>query len=73
MLILFAGQIFQGLRMSSMFVLNFVSKLGKTFLETLKMLKQAFGDKALSRTQTHEWHIHFKDGKTSIDGTEHSG
>jgi len=39
---------------------KFCFKLGKMFLETFKMLKQAFGDEAMSRTQTHEWYKHFK-------------
>jgi hypothetical protein len=30
--------------------MKFCSKLGKIFSETLKMLKQAFGDEAMSRT-----------------------
>jgi len=27
------------------------------------MLKQAFGDEAMSRTQTHEWYKLFKEGR----------
>jgi hypothetical protein len=41
---------------------KFCFKLGKTFLETFEMLKQAFADKAMSSTQTHEWYKHFKEG-----------
>jgi len=37
------------------------------------MLKQAFGDEAMSRTQTHEWYKHFKVGQTSIKNNENTG
>jgi hypothetical protein len=33
---------------------KFCFKLGKTFLETFRMLKQAFGIEATIKTQTHE-------------------
>jgi hypothetical protein len=51
---------------------KFCSKLGKTFLETFGMLKQASGDEAMNRTQTHEWYKHFKEGQTSIKNNEHT-
>jgi len=37
------------------------------------MLKQASGEKAMSRTQTHEWYVGFKGGPTSVEDSEHSG
>jgi len=52
---------------------QFCCKLGKTFLETFKMLKQAFGDEAMIRTQTHEWYKHFKEGQISIADNEGAG
>jgi len=42
-------------------------KFGKMFLETFKMLKQVFGDEAMSRTQTNKWHKCFKEGQNSIE------
>jgi hypothetical protein len=42
---------------------KFCFKLGKMFLETFEVLKQAFGDEAVSRTQAHEWYRHFKEGR----------
>jgi hypothetical protein len=39
---------------------KFCFKLGKMFLETFEMLKQAFGDEDMSSTQTHEWYKRFK-------------
>jgi hypothetical protein len=52
---------------------KFCCKLGKTFLETFKMLKQAFGDEVMIRTETHEWYKHFKEGQISIADSEGSG
>ena len=52
---------------------KFYFRLGKTFLETFKMLQQAFGDEATSRTQTHEWYKHFKEDRTSNEDNECSG
>ena len=37
------------------------------------MLKQASGNEAMSRTQTHEWYKYFKEGRTSIKNNEHTG
>jgi response regulator of citrate/malate metabolism len=37
------------------------------------MLKQAFGNKAMSRTQTHNWYKHSKEGRTSVEDIECSG
>jgi hypothetical protein len=48
-------------------------KIGKSFPETFRMLKQAFGDEAMSRTETHEWYKPFKGGQTSVEDNECSG
>ena len=48
-------------------------KLGKTFSETLEMLKQAFGNESMGRTQTYVWCKPFKDGRTSIEDASRSG
>jgi hypothetical protein len=37
------------------------------------MLKEAFGEQALSQTRTFEWLKHFKDGRESVDDSKHSG
>jgi len=37
------------------------------------MLKQAFGDEAVSRTQTHEWYKCCKEEWASVEDIEHSG
>ena len=48
-------------------------KLGKSFSETFEMLKQAFEDEAMGRTQSHKWYIRFKEGRTSTNDNERSG
>ena len=52
--------------MSKIVCVKFCFNLGKTFSETFEMLKQAFADKATSRTQTHEWYKRFKEGWTYV-------
>jgi hypothetical protein len=52
---------------------KFCQKLGKTATETYEMLQQAFGETALSRSQTFEWYSRFKNGRTSIDDDPHTG
>jgi hypothetical protein len=42
--------------------LKFCFKLGKNTSETYEMLKIAFGDNAMGRTQTFEWFSRFKRG-----------
>ena len=48
-------------------------KLGKTFTETLEMLRKAYGDQVLSRTTFYEWFKRFKEGRESLDDDERSG
>jgi histone-lysine N-methyltransferase SETMAR len=47
--------------------MKYCVKLGKPFTETFEILKTAFANEALGRTQTYEWWKYFKDGRTSID------
>jgi histone-lysine N-methyltransferase SETMAR len=37
------------------------------------MLKEAFGDNAMSQSKTCLWYKRFKDGRTSVDDDERSG
>lgn len=54
--------------------IKFCVKLGKTFSETLQMLRQAYGEEILGRTQVYEWHRRFKNGEESDeDGRVRSG
>jgi hypothetical protein len=45
----------------------------KTAAETHRMLKEAFGDNAMSQSKTFLWCKRFKDGRTSVDDDERSG
>jgi hypothetical protein len=46
---------------------KFCVKLGKSVTETLNMLRQDYGDEAMSRTQCFEWHRRFSGGRTSLE------
>ena len=37
------------------------------------MLKQTFGDDALCKTQTREWHILHREGRTSVESSGRAG
>ena len=52
---------------------KFCVKLGKTFTETFQLLKQAYGDDALGRTQCYEWFSRFKSGRQSIEDDPRPG
>jgi histone-lysine N-methyltransferase SETMAR len=53
--------------------IKFCFKLKKTAAETHRMLKEAFGDNAMSQSKTCLWYKSFKDGRTSVDDDERSG
>jgi len=53
--------------------IKFCFKLGKTATEYYEMLKTAFGEQAMGRSQTFQWFSRFKAGRTSIDDDERSG
>jgi hypothetical protein len=53
--------------------IKFCFKLGKTATECYEMLKTAFGEQAMGRSQTFQWFSRFNAGRTSIDDDEHSG
>jgi hypothetical protein len=52
---------------------KFCPILGKTASKTQEMLKTAFGDSAMGRTQTCERFFRFKSGETSVKDYERSG
>ena len=37
------------------------------------MLKEAFGEEALSQARTFDWFKRFKDGRASVEDDKHSG
>jgi len=53
--------------------IKFCFKLNKTAAETHRMLKEAFGEKALSQARTFEWFKRYKDGRESLEDRKHSG
>jgi len=52
--------------------IQFCFKLNKTAAETHPMLKEAFGEQALSQARTSEWFKRFKDGRESVEDDKHS-
>jgi transposase len=52
---------------------KFRVKLGKNFTQTLEMLKQAFDNEFMGRTQTYDWFKRFKYGRISIKDDPRSG
>ena len=53
--------------------IKFCFKLNKTTAETHQMLKEAFGEQALSQARIFEWFKSFKDGRESVEDRKHSG
>ena len=53
--------------------IKFCFELNKTAAETHRMLKEAFGEQALSQARTFEWFKHFKDGRETVEDDKHSG
>jgi hypothetical protein len=53
--------------------IKFCVKLGKSTIETLEMLCEAFGEYSLSWTVVFEWHSRFKAGRMSVEDDERSG
>ena len=53
--------------------IKFCFKLGKTATECYEMLKTAFGEQAMGRSQTFNWFSRFKAGRMSIDDDKRSG
>ena len=52
---------------------KFCFKLNKTAAETHRMLKEAFGEQALSEARTFEWLKLFKCGRESVEDRKRSG
>ena len=47
--------------------IKFCFNLGKTDAECYEMLKTAFGEQVMGRSQTFQWFSRFKAGRTSTD------
>ena len=55
------------------YCIKFCKKLGNNQTKTIQKIPQAFGDKALSQSQTKEWFNCFKNGKMSVESGARSG
>ena len=53
--------------------IKFYLKLGKTVTEYYEMLKTAFGEQAMGRSQTFQWFSRLKAGRISTEDDERSG
>ena len=53
--------------------IKFCVKLGKTATETLKMLRDVYGDSSMSRTKVFEWHKRFVEGREDVEDDSKSG
>ena len=52
---------------------KFRFKPNKTAAENHRMLKEPFGEQALSQARTFEWFKGFRDGRESVEDRKHSG
>ncbi|KYN15799.1 hypothetical protein ALC57_11971 [Trachymyrmex cornetzi] len=53
--------------------IKFCVKLGKSAMETLPMMKTAFGDDCLSDRQVYPWHKAFLEGREEINDEARAG
>jgi hypothetical protein len=53
--------------------IKFCANLGKTVTETLAMIRRAFGEESMGRTQVFEWHARFRACHPSIKDDQHTG
>ncbi|XP_029654009.1 protein GVQW3-like [Octopus sinensis] len=53
--------------------LKFCINLGRSATGTLSMLRQAYGNEAMSLTSWSEWHVRFGSGRTSMEDDERFG
>jgi len=55
------------------YAIKFCVKLKKTPLETFEMLKEAFGDDCLSKSQSNRWHKMFRKGWEEVADEARAG
>ena len=53
--------------------LKFCVKLGKIATETLKMLREIYGNSSMSWTKVFEWHKRFVEGREDVEDDPKSG
>jgi len=62
-----------GVRVEQRVNIKVCVKLGKTATETLQLLRDAYGDEALSRARVFGWHMRFVLGTVSVEDDTRSG
>ncbi|XP_076036508.1 uncharacterized protein LOC143022255 [Oratosquilla oratoria] len=60
-------------KLEQRYCIKFCVKLGDSQVETIRKIKQAFGDEAMGITQIKEWYRRFKGGRTSVESETRSG
>lgn len=53
--------------------IKFCVKPDNNGVDMLKMLRQVFGEDAMSQNWTLEWHKRFQEGRETVNNKEHSG
>jgi transposase len=53
--------------------IKFCCKVDFSVTKTVELIQKAYGDAALSRTTTFEWHKRFREGRESVKDDERSG
>jgi len=53
--------------------IKFLVKLKKTATETLNLLREAYGEDALSKSRVFDWHKRFSEGREDVEDNERSG
>ena len=53
--------------------IKFCVKPNKTCAETIRLLKEAYGDQSLSSAQVKRWHKSFKEGREDVEDEQRSG
>ncbi|XP_068209157.1 protein GVQW3-like [Palaemon carinicauda] len=60
-------------RIEQHYFIKFCYKLGDTQVQTIRKIKQAFGDKTMGITRIKEWYNCFKHGQTSVESKPRLG
>jgi hypothetical protein len=53
--------------------LKFCFKMGRTATETFQLIKQAYGENAISHTWVFEWYARLWDSHENFEDDKHSG